>query len=307
MIAKLGQTKRAVMIGLVSGMILAFIAAYSHMPNPAPAAHSPASVLVATPAPVPSWTYSVAPDAVPAKPRTKTSHVAKSAPAAKPVPAPAVASTAAIVPKPVNVADPAVASKNALDNVPEPAPAAVAKEAVVPAAASTAAIVSKPVNVADPAVASKNALDNVPEPAPVAVAKEAVDTAAATTAADVSRPLAVAAPENIHEDTPVAASNDALVVITDPSPAPAVKTLPTQETSSSQAAPSEELLSPSTSLATGTTAALVLAPFVAPVAIIVGLTVGLLTPSASQLGQMPPAPKKAKTVPHSAPSSGSVY
>ena len=263
MIAKLGQTKRAVMIGLVSGMILAFIAAYSHMPNPAPAAHSPASVLVATPAPVPSWTYSVAPDAVPAKPRTKTSHVAKSAPAAKPVPAPAVASTAAIVPKPVNVAD--------------------------------------------PAVASKNALDNVPEPAPVAVAKEAVDTAAATTAADVSRPLAVAAPENIHEDTPVAASNDALVVITDPSPAPAVKTLPTQETSSSQAAPSEELLSPSTSLATGTTAALVLAPFVAPVAIIVGLTVGLLTPSASQLGQMPPAPKKAKTVPHSAPSSGSVY
>lgn len=241
MVAKLGQTKRAVMMGLVSVLILAIIFALSRATNPVPATYSPASALVATPAPAPSWSYTV-----PAQTRAKIPRVAKSAPAAKPAPVPAVA--AAI----------------------QPEPAAVAKEAVVPAAASTGTTISEPA-VAATAVASKDAAGDVPGPAPVA------------------------------------ASKDALAVITEPSSLPALKTFPTTAISPTQAAPSEPI-SPADTMVTGTTAALVLAPFVAPVAIVVGLVVGVLTPSAAQLGQVPSAPKpKAGTVTHTAPSSDSVY
>lgn len=256
MVATLGHTKRAVMMGLVSVLILAFIFALSRTPNPVPATYSPASALVATPAPVPSWSYTE-----PAQIRAKIPHVAKSSPAAKPAPVPAVAAVIQ----------------------PEPVPAAVAKEAVVPAAESTGTAISKPAEVAAPAVASKNAVDSIPEPAPVA------------------------APENTHEPAPAAASENALVAITEPSSVPALKIFPAATTSPTQAAPSNPI-SPTDAMVDGTTAALVLAPFMAPVAIVVGLVVGIMTPTASQLGQVPTAPKpKAGTVTHTAPSSDSVY
>ncbi|HTN94093.1 MAG TPA: hypothetical protein VMJ33_05910 [Gallionella sp.] len=268
MIAKLDRTKSMATIGLVSVSILAFVFALPRTPNPVRATYSPAAALVATPAPVPSWSYTE-----PAQTRAKIPHAAKSAAAAKPAPVPAVAA--------------------ALQ--PEPAPLAAAKEATVPAAESTATAKSEPAAVAAPAVASKNALDNVPEPAPSAAAKDAVVPAAGSTGAAISNPVAVA-PD----------SKD-VAVISKPSSAPALKTLPSKAKSPDQVAPSEPI-SPADTMVTGTTAALVLAPFVAPVSIVVGLVVGVLTPSAAQLGQVAEPPKpKAGTVTHTAPSSDSVY
>ena len=261
------------MIGLVSVLILAFVFALSRTPNPVQATYSPAVALVATPAPVPSWSYTE-----PAQTKAKIPHAVKSAPAVKPAPVPAVAA----------------------DIQPEPAPPVAAKEATAPAAESTATAVSEPAVVVAPAVASKNSLDNVPEPSLPATAKDA----AGSTGAAISNPVTVVAPNN-NESGPPADSKDALAVISEPSSAPAMKTLPNTVKSPGQPA---EPISPADTMVTGTTAALVLAPFVAPVSIVVGLVVGVLTPSAAQLGQVAEPPKpKAGTVTHTAPSSDSVY
>lgn len=245
---KLGQTKRAVMIELVLGLILALVLAYTRMPNHVPAAtHSSVPPLVEVQVPVPSWTFSAAPD-------TKSSahakakippKVAKSTLAVKPVPVPIVATT--------------------IQDVPEPAPVPVPKEAVIPVPGPAAVLVAKPAEVPAPVT--------VAEPALVPISKEASDT------------------------VPELAS------------APVPKVIPASVLSQTQALPSpSESITPTTTMVAGTTAALVLAPFVAPVAIVVGIAVGMFTPTASQLGQVAPAPKtKPSSVPNTGSNSGTGY
>jgi hypothetical protein len=241
MMVKQGQTKQAVMIELVLVLILAYALTYSHMPNPVPAAtHSAVIPLVEVQAPVPSWTFSAAPDTKPAQAKAKIPpRLVESTLVAEPVPSPIVAA--------------------AIHDVPEPAPVPVPKEATVPAPESAAAYVSKPV--------ATHAPETVAEPALVPSSKEAL----------------VAAPE--AETYPVPKVIPASVL----SPAKALSSSPS---------------SPDTPLVAGTAAALVLAPLVAPVAIIVGIAVSMFTPSASQLGQVAPAPKqKTGIVSNTGPSS----
>jgi hypothetical protein len=160
MMAKLGQTKRAVMIELVSVLILAFVFAYSRMSNPPATTYSSVPPLVEVQVPVPSWTFSAAPGTKPAQIKAKIPpRVAKSTLAAKPVPVPIVAAT--------------------IQNVPEPAPVSVPKETVIPVPGPAAVLVAKPaevlapVTVTEPALApiSKEASDTVPELASAPVPK----------------------------------------------------------------------------------------------------------------------------------------
>jgi hypothetical protein len=269
-IAKFGQTKRTVMIELV--LILAFIFAYTHIPFPAKTAYSPAAGLVATPAPVPSLVYSVVPDHGPVQAKAKTPpKVPKHAPAAKPAPVPAIAIVRDVPPAPV--AEPAAAD------------------------------ISKPAVVSAPVTASKDTAINVPEHAPEVVANEAVVPASEPAATVVSNPEVIGASGDIHEPAPVTDSNGALVANVELSSVSVLKTFPAPAKSPTQAAPSEPI-SPATPLVTGTTAALIFAPIAAPVSIIFGIVVGLLTPSSSQLGQVGPAPKpKARVIPNADPSS----
>jgi len=154
MIARLAQTKRAMTIELVLLSIVAFVFAYTRMPNPVPVSTG-VSVpqFVATPAPVPSWTFSVAPD---------TRHVRSKAKVPPQAAQPSIAANPAPVP---------TAAKSSQDVI-ESVPVAVAKEAVVPAPETTAAVETKPADVP--------ALETVPEPAaPVPVNQEALVTAPA--------------------------------------------------------------------------------------------------------------------------------
>jgi hypothetical protein len=234
---KQGQTKQAVMIELVLVLILAYALTYSHMLNPVPVATHPSVIpLVDVQAPVPSWTFSAAPDTKPAQAKAKIPpRLVKSTPVVEPVPSPIVA--------------------EAIRDVPEPAPVIVPKEATVPAPESAAAYVSKPVAAPAP--------ESVPEPAAAAL-KETV----------------VAAPEA----APAPALKEAVVAASEDTPYPVPKVIPASVLSPAKALPSEPI-SPSASLVTGTTAALVLAPLVAPVAIIVGIAVGMFTPHAPQSDQ----------------------
>ena len=231
---KQGQTKQAVMIELVLALILAYVLTYSHMPNPVPAAtHTSAIPIVDVQAPVPSWTFSAAPDTKPAHAKAKlTPRVARSPLVAEPVPSPIVS--------------------EAIHDVPEPAPV----EATVHAPESAAAYLSKPVAAPAP--------ETVPEPAPVQASKEAL----------------VAVPEA----APVLASKEGLVAAPEAETYPVPKVIPASVLSPAKALPSPSI-SPSTPLVAGTAAAFVLAPIVAPVAIIVGIAVGMFTPHAPQTDQ----------------------
>jgi hypothetical protein len=159
MIAKPMQTKRAMVIELV--LILAFVIAFLSMPNPVPAAtHFSVPPLVATPAPIPAWNFSVVTDAKPAQAKLQTPHkVAKSTLAAKPVPVQIVAMTDQVVP--------------------EPAPIHVAKVAIIPIPEPTAPFISNPVAA------------NTPETVPVV--KEALATA--STEAPIPKEVLVTAPK----------------------------------------------------------------------------------------------------------------
>jgi len=150
MIAKLGQTKRAVTIELVLVSILAIVFAYTRMPNPVPASTGiSVPPLVATPAPVPSWTFSVAPDARHARGKAKVPpHAAQ----------PSFAANPATVP---------IATKTSPDI--GAVPTTVPKEEAIPSPETTSAIAIKPVD--------GPALETIPEPAaPVPANKETLVT-----------------------------------------------------------------------------------------------------------------------------------
>ena len=167
---KHGQTKQAVMIELVLVSILAYVLAYSHMPNPVPVkTHSSVLPLVEVQAPVPSWTFSAAPDTKPAQiEATIPPLVAKSTRVDEPVPVPIVAAT--------------------IHDVPEPAPVPVPKEAIIPVPESAAAYVSKPVAAPAP--------ETVPEPAPAQALKEAVVAVPEAAPVPSLKEAVVAAPED---------------------------------------------------------------------------------------------------------------
>jgi hypothetical protein len=270
MISKAVQTKRAVMMELVLVLILAFVFAYSRMHNPVPAsAGLSVPQLVDTPAPVPSWTFSVMPDSKHGSGKAKVAaQVSRSLFAAKPAPAPVVTKTN--------------------PDVTGPLPVAASKHANIPAPEATATIASK--------TAVTPALETVPEPTPVAAPKHANIPAPEATAAIASKTAVTPALETVPEPAPVA--EEALAVAPETESLPMPKELPASVLSpvkTTKLAPEET--TQTTSMVGGTTAALILAPIAAPVAIIFGIAAAMFTPTSSQLGQdiPPPAsPKKSK-------------
>ena len=272
MITKPGQSKRAVMIELVLLAILGFVALYSRIPHPAPAADRvSAPIFVATPAPVPTWSFSVIPDNKPVQAKARRPHkVAKSAPVAKTV-------LVQISSKPVQA-------------VPEPAPGHDIKEAIIP--------------ITEPA--SKTIAATAPETVPVV--KEAPATA--PKAVEVSDALATASDNEAQVTTPRAepVPNETLDMASETESSPTPKALPASVFTPAQTAPPEPV-SPARSLVTGTTAALIFAPIAAPVSIIFGIASAIFTPTSSQLGQEIPSPavRKKRAVRASAPSSDSSY
>jgi hypothetical protein len=139
MIARFVQTKRTMTIELVLALILAFAFAYTRVPDPVPVSTGiSVPQLVATPAPVPSWTFSVVPE---------TRHSSRKEKIASQAAQPSFAANPAPVP---------IAAKISPDVI-ESIPTAVAKEAVIPAPETTIAIATKP--------AEAPALETTPEPA----------------------------------------------------------------------------------------------------------------------------------------------
>jgi hypothetical protein len=177
---------------------------------------------------------------------------------------------------------------------------------------------STPVAEPVPSPIVAEAIHDVPEPAPAPVPKEATARAPESAATYVSKQVAAPAPEAVPELAPAALKEavvavpeaaavpslkEAVVAASEDTPYPVPKVIPASVLSPAKALPPPPA-SPDTSLVAGTTAALVLAPLVAPVAIIVGIAVGMFTPSASQLGQVAPAPKpKTGPVPNTGSSS----
>jgi hypothetical protein len=163
MIAGFVQTKRTMTIELVLALILAFVFAYTRVPNPVPvSAGISVPQLVATPAPAPSWAYSVV---------SETKHPSRKAKIAPQAAQPSFAANPAPVP---------VAAKISPDVI-ESVPIAVAKEAVIPAPETTTAIATKPAEapvletIPEPAApVPAYPVDLVTEPAAAPVPKEAV-------------------------------------------------------------------------------------------------------------------------------------
>ena len=196
MITKPGQSKRAVMIELVLLAILGFVALYSRIPHPAPAADRvSAPIFVATPAPIPTWSFSVIPDNKPVQAKAKKPHkVAKSAPVAKTV-------LVQVSSKPVQAA-------------PEPAPAHDIKEAIIPitepasktiaaTAPETVPVVKEAPATAPKAVEVSDALATAPdaEPAP----NETLDMASETESSPTPKalPASVFSPAQTAPPEPV--------------------------------------------------------------------------------------------------------
>ena len=279
MITKPGQSKRAVMIELVLLAILGFVAVYSRIPHPAPAADRvSAPIFVATPAPVPTWSFSVIPDNKPVQAKAKKPHkVAKSAPVAKTV-------LVQISSKPVQAA-------------PEPAPAHDIKEAIIP--------------ITEPA--SKTIAATAPETVPVvkeapATAPKAVEVSDALATAPDAEPAPIANEAQVTTPRAEPVPNETLDMASETKSSPTPKALPASVFSPAQTAPPEPV-SPARSLVTGTTAALIFAPIAAPVSIIFGIASAIFTPTSSQLDQERPSPAvpKKRAVRASAPSSDSSY
>jgi hypothetical protein len=163
--------------------------------------------------------------------------------------------------------------------------------------------VAKSPLVAEPAPAPIVAatIHDVPEPAPVPVSKEAIIRVPESAAAYVSKPDAAPAPEAVTASVPAATlvSKEALVAVPEAAPVqsskealdtaldaapPVLKVIPASALSPAKGSPSSSA-SHATPLVAGTAAALALAPFVAPVSIIVGIVVAMFTPHAPQTDQ----------------------
>jgi hypothetical protein len=169
LMARFGQTKRAVMIVLTLALvlILATVIVYSRTPLYVPAAtQSPVQPLVATPVavPVPSRTISAAPGAKSAQAKAKIPpRIEKSTLADKPVPVPIVAATIQAVAE--------------VATAPAPMPVPAQKEALIQVSEPAAAIVDKQITVAVPEAVPatvpviKEASVTVPEPTLVTVPK----------------------------------------------------------------------------------------------------------------------------------------
>jgi hypothetical protein len=147
--------------------------------------------------------------------------------------------------------------------------------------------VAKSPLVAEPAPAPIVAatIHDVPEPAPVPVSKEAIIRVPESAAAYVSKPDAAPAPEAVTASVPAATlvSKEALDTAPDAA-TPVLKVIPASALSPAKGSPSSSA-SHATPLVAGTAAALALAPFVAPVSIIVGIVVAMFTPHAPQTDQ----------------------
>lgn len=199
MIARFARTKRTVTIQLVSASILVVAFAYTRMSTHIPARSAPsAPQLVATPAPVPTWTFTVAPETKHSSRKAKiTPQVAKPAPAVGPTPIPMITKS----------------SQDLIESVPATAP----KETVIPVP-ETAAAIANP--VATPG------LEASPEPAaPVPGDKGTLNTAPAT----VPNETLAMAPDAATSPTPK--EIPASVLSTPPSPD---KTLPSKSGTTTQ-------------------------------------------------------------------------
>ena len=201
MIARLARTKRAMTIELVLASILVIAFVYTRLPADVPATSTPSvPQLVATPAPVPSWTFSVVPETKHTGRKAKPLQIAKPAPAVDPTPVPMIAKS----------------SPDVIESV----PATVPKEAALPATEIATAI-------ANPVVAP--ALEATPElSVPAPADKEALNSAPAT----VPNEALAAAPD--AESSPTPKEIPASVLSTSPAPAgtlPAKSATTTQTTS----------------------------------------------------------------------------
>lgn len=313
--AKLGQTKRVVLIEFVLVLISGFIIAYMLLPDTVPSAEPPSRQLVATPVPDQSRTLPDVPAAKPAP--SEVAALAKVTVQRKIEPhnkAPAPVSVPVVETGSLDNSELATVAKQVLTAIPEPKMALEIKPTVPPVTQTVQ--VPAPMKVVPPASEAKAVLEvkpaelpvNQPEqdhvPMQVLVAVPEPKTALQVKPAElpVTQNAQVTVPKKVLPQIPetkaalafipTEPTDNAPEPVTDQNILPAQKLLPAESQAKSSASDSEK--SSARVMIAGTVAAVVFAPIAVPASIIFGFAAGLFTPTASQLGQTKPIPTNRK-------------